>query len=153
MTTDPPCCPGTAEQWKAIPGHPHYEASDHGRVRNVRTMRVLRPQRHTRGYLKVTLGRRPGETTQPQITVHRAVALAWVPLPIGDLFAQWHVDHIDFTRRNNHATNLRWLRAEHNRHRYHRDAIAADEQAATETPPMSAAEQAEYDARWAAAGW
>ena len=144
-----PCdqCEGAPEVWAAIPGHP-YEASTHGRVRNARNGHVLAPCGHTRGYRKVHLG------VARQITVHRAVALAHLPLPHGgDLFTAWDVDHRDFTRTHNHLSNLRWMPADKNRRRYLRDAIAADEAAEQETPPMTPDELAAYEASLADGGW
>lgn len=136
------------EVWKPIPGHPKYEASTLGRVRNATTGHVLKPQPNTRGYLKVHLGR------SVQMKVHRAVALAHIPLPDGgDLFTAWEVDHLDFNRTNNRRSNLRWLPHENNRHRYLRHALEHEAATEMETPPMTAQELAEYESWHATAGW
>ena len=59
----------------------------------------LKPHVHTTGYLRVALGRKV------QKYVHRLVASAFHPNP-NDLP---QVDHIDGNRKNNAASNLRWV--------------------------------------------
>lgn len=89
------------EIWRPTTRHDCYEVSSHGRVRRVDSDRVLRPAPTNRGYLKVHLGARV------QVYVHTLVCETFHgPRPPGH-----HVDHIDFDRTNNHATNLRWLHA------------------------------------------
>lgn len=92
-------------EWQPCPGFPAYEVSDTGLVRRVLpgpgavVGRVLKPQRHMKGYQKVSL------TGRKQRLVHQLVCEAFHgPPPPGH-----DVDHIDFDRANNHATNLRWL--------------------------------------------
>lgn len=46
-----------SEQWKRAPEFPGYEVSDQGRIRNVKTGRVLRAHRGLNGYLQVKLVR------------------------------------------------------------------------------------------------
>jgi hypothetical protein len=138
-----------SEEWRPIPGHPRYEASNHGRVRNVETGRVLKPQADGRGYLKVHLGR------AVQVKVHRVIAMAWVALPHGVTIAglaAWDADHLDFCRTNNHPSNLRWASIPDNRARWEKGRARRDG-AGDETAPLSAEEQAAYDAAWEAGGW
>lgn len=88
------------ECWRPVAGHPRYLVSDRGNVMRVGG-RVLKPQRTSRGYLKVALGR------SNQVYVHALVCETFHgPRPPGH-----HVDHIDFDRTNNAAENLRWLHA------------------------------------------
>lgn len=98
-------CPTRAalsELWRPIAGHPGYEVSWDGRVRNARTGHVLKPQQAKGGhYTKVNLGR------SCQMQVHQLVATAWHgPAPAGRPHV---VDHIDNHGARNCATNLRWL--------------------------------------------
>jgi len=108
---------------KQIPGwEGYYAASDTGEIisleRRVKLRngqvrlyqrRVLR-QTAVRGYLKVAL-RRPG--IKKDMTVHRAVLLAWVPQH-GD---RAQVNHIDGNKHNNRLDNLEWCtQAENNEH-------------------------------------
>ena len=94
------------EEWREVEGYP-YEVSSLGRVR--RGGRVLAPRRHSHGYHRVcfSVG---GVSTDAYI--HRLVCEAFHgPPPYPD----HHADHIDGTRDNNHASNLRWLSPSENR--------------------------------------
>lgn len=138
------------EQWRPIPGHGQYEASDRGRIRNARTRRVLKPMLTRRGYLKVDLGSRARNRE-----IHRLVCLTWHgPPPV----ETDHADHIDFDRTNNAAENLRWLRAHLNIGRQLRYGprgweLLGDEEAPDDHVPLSDDERAALDDRIAAAGW
>jgi hypothetical protein len=93
----------TAERWKLCAMHAGYLVSDQGRVRRIGGG-ILTPQRSSRGYAKLHLGR------QLQASVHVLVAATFLgPRPLGH-----HVDHLDFDRWNNAASNLRYLRAAEN---------------------------------------
>lgn len=86
-------------RWKSIPGWP-YEAGDDGRIRNARTGRVLRQQRHKGGYLNVQLWSGGRFWT---VGVHQLVALAFIgPAPSDS----HEVRHGDGVRTNNHLDNL-----------------------------------------------
>lgn len=101
----------TAETWRPIPGHPHYEASDQGRIRSIDRIiaqrdgrsrqhrgRVLRPQTAGAGYHHVFLGARVNRY------VHRLVLEAFVgPCPDG-----MEVCHGPGGSTDNRLVNLRW---------------------------------------------
>lgn len=97
------------ERWKAIPGHEHYEASTHGRVRRVGSKReALKPYRSGKikpgkqCYLKVGLSQN-GERKQE--FVHRLVWITWRgPIPEGR-----EVNHRDTDKTNNALSNLELL--------------------------------------------
>lgn len=92
------------EVYRAIPGHPNYEVSDHGNVRN--RNKVLRGCNHTHGYKQVNL---PPAGTQ---LIHKLVMLAFVgPPPEGQ---PW-VNHKDGDKTNNHLSNLEYGTAKWNR--------------------------------------
>lgn len=88
------------EEWRQITGWPLYEVSDHGRVRNVRSMNLLKPVIGWHGYLGVGLysGSRIGSTQR----IHRLVAAAF----IGFIQPGMEVNHIDGDKRNNNIDNL-----------------------------------------------
>lgn len=86
--------------WRAIPGYEgEYEVSDDGRVRNVRTMHVLRPSLNGPGYRQVNLHVDGVRKTR---AVHALVAEAFIgPRPDGLV-----TRHLDGDELNNHPSNL-----------------------------------------------
>ena len=87
------------EHWKAIKKNPNYEVSDLGRVRNVKTGRVLKTFTSCGGYLRVDLGR------NCRVKVHRLVALAFC----GPRRGRPVVNHKNRDRHDNRACNLEWV--------------------------------------------
>lgn len=91
-----------SEIWRSVPGFEGlYEVSDLGRVRNARTLKVLRQRADSDGYLLVDLFKGARHT----VKVHRAVALAFHGDPPEGMPT---VDHCNGIRRDNRAVNLRW---------------------------------------------
>lgn len=139
--------PHAGEVWRLSPRHPGYLVSDHGRVRRIGGG-ILRPQRTTRGYLKVHLGRRC------QVSLHVLVAETFHgPRPLGH-----HADHLDYDRHNNRAENLRWLPALVNSVRWAgreggRNVWETPDDVPVDYVPLSEAEEAAYAEQVAAAGW
>jgi len=98
-------------EWRGVPGYEKdYEVSNTGEVRSLNFHQQkgliwpLRPQTNTHGYLQVRLKR-------TLFTIHRLVALAFLPNPHG----LPEVDHIDRNKSNNNVTNLRWVTLSQNR--------------------------------------
>ena len=89
-----------AEMWKPIALDHGYAVSSHGRVRNARTLGLLKPWCAGAGYLYVALNRSGIKTG-----VHRLVAFAFLGHAPS---AQHEVAHNDGDPKNNHAGNLRW---------------------------------------------
>lgn len=95
------------EEWKEIPGHPKYEASSEGRLRNKKTKRLLNFSKKIcgAGYYNSSLG------GNADIMVHKAVALAF----LGEQPTSKHqVNHKNRNRFDNRAENLEWLTAKEN---------------------------------------
>lgn len=91
------------ESWKEIEGYGgRYQISDCGRVWNVATQQMMKPQMKKTGYYSVNL-MKPNKKIVTE-RVHRLVAL---------YFCQKHegcnvVNHLDSNKTNNHAENLEW---------------------------------------------
>lgn len=85
------------ERWLPVVGaEGRYEISDHGRCRNAKTGRTLKPNMGAQGYNRYNLPR--------PITVHTLVLTAFTgPRPEG-LCSR----HLDGNPLNNHISNLRW---------------------------------------------
>lgn len=89
------------EAWLPVVDWP-YEVSNHGRVRNSRTGRLLKLIPHKSGYLNVQLWCKMKYRT---FLVHRLVANAFLgPAPSDE----HEVAHGDANMHNNRASNLRW---------------------------------------------
>jgi hypothetical protein len=87
--------------WKQIAKYPNYEVSTEGEVRNSKTNKILKFFL-ANGYCNIKLY---NEINRKHKSVHRLVALAFLPLVEGKLF----VDHIDRNKLNNNVSNLRWV--------------------------------------------
>lgn len=98
------------EVWRPIVGFEGiYEVSSEGRVKRVKdgANNILKPFPNKKGYLIVDLrdcGRRWS------VQVHRLVALAFIPNPMGYL----EINHIDENKKNNAAINLEWCTRQYN---------------------------------------
>jgi hypothetical protein len=89
------------EEWKVYPELSNYEVSSLGRVRNIKTGRILANNVDKDGYFYVGLYQ---DKKKYRRNIHRLVALTFIPnpdnLPI--------VDHINQDRQDNRVENLRW---------------------------------------------
>lgn len=95
------------EVWLLIPGFPDYEVSDRGRVRNARTLRLLKPQpnRKRHPYYRVKLGR-------ARMYVHVAVLEAFE----GPRWTGEDALHLNDDTSDNRLDNLKWGPISANRH-------------------------------------
>ena len=99
------------EYFRAVSEFTNYEISSVGRVRNVKTGRILKSFDNGSGYLMSKLYKDRKGTS---VAIHKLVAAAFVDNPEGKRC----VDHIDSNRRNNNWENLRPATcAENNRNR------------------------------------
>lgn len=91
------------EQWKPIEGYEEtYEVSSLGNVRNIRTGRLLKLLKHSKGYRRVHLHLNGCRTTY---YVHRLVAYQFIP----NVSNKPEVNHIDGQKTNNVVQNLEWV--------------------------------------------
>lgn len=100
------------EIWKIIEDYPNYEVSNLGRVRNIKTGRVLRLSLQKDGYQHVSLCLK-GKIKHTLI--HRLVANAFIP----NSENRKEVNHISGIKTDNRVENLEWnTRSENVYHSY-----------------------------------
>lgn len=91
----------TDEEWRPVVGHPGYEVSDHGRVRNRSTGRVQSPKPHPKsGRIKATFGRGAGKRESVQRVVLRAF--------VGEPPPGYEASHLNGACTDNRLANLAW---------------------------------------------
>lgn len=91
-------------EWLSLSTHPLYEVSKEGQVRNAATGKILAGGTDRDGYSFVLVSQ-GGE--RKNLKVHRLVALVWLPSESQKTYVQ----HVDGNRKNNSASNLRWVTA------------------------------------------
>ena len=85
------------EKWKKIEKHPHFEVSDMGNVRSLRTGRMVKQRAHKGAYRICTLDCKSA-------MVHRLVGEAFLgPKPEG-----WDTRHLNGKGHDNRAKNLKY---------------------------------------------
>lgn len=114
------------EIWKSIKDYESiYEVSNHGRVRSLDRMelmkngvtrrrrgKVLSAKRNNKDYIKVDLAKSGINKTN---AIHRLVAIHFIK----GYDESKQVNHIDGNKQNNHHSNLEWVTAsENNKHAY-----------------------------------
>jgi hypothetical protein len=90
------------EIWRDIIGYEGlYQVSTMGRVKNLKTGKILKPVKNKQGYMYVCLSKNGQRKT---FKVHRLVAQAFLkPVPGKDF-----VNHLDEDKTNNHYSNLEY---------------------------------------------
>lgn len=103
------------EIWKEIQGFEGlYAVSNRGRVKNLKSGRILKNRIDSFGYAMVYIHK--GDGKPKNIKVHKLVAKTFIPNP--DNLPQ--INHIDECKTNNNVENLEWLSASQNvRHSAH----------------------------------
>jgi hypothetical protein len=85
-----------------------YEINKLGEIRKISTNKILKYRYDKDGYKKTTL---TYKGKQKNISIHRAVALMFIP---NDILERKYVDHIDRNILNNSYKNLRWVTSKEN---------------------------------------
>ncbi len=90
------------DEFTTIKNYPDYEMTICGKIRNVKTKRILKPRLDKiKGYLKVNLYK---DKKMYTIEIHRLVGVNLISNPNNLKY----IDHIDRNRLNNNVKNLRW---------------------------------------------
>lgn len=89
-------------EWRTIPEFPKYQVTRDGRVRNAKTLHVLKPTLSGAGYHVVGLLKDGKQYSSRQIS--RLVLMAYSPTDNPKLYAL----HYDGNPLNNNLSNLRW---------------------------------------------
>ena len=105
------------EVWRDVEDYPNYQVSNLGKVRNVKTHRILSAGYTKNGYQFVALSKSDGKPKY--YLIHRLVAYAFIPIPQTYLNKGYsketlQVDHIDENKQNNSVANLQWLTIKEN---------------------------------------
>jgi hypothetical protein len=94
------------EIWREIDDY-DYSASNFGRIKSIKTGRILKPRKDKDEYLRVNLYK---DGIQKTLKVHRLVANAFIFNPENKSC----VDHINNDITNNNIRNLRWATVKEN---------------------------------------
>ena len=95
------------ETFVKVVGFENYEVSNLGKVRNMKTGKILKPILRRDGYLVLCLY---GHNKQKHLLLHRIIATAFVDNPD----EKPCVNHIDENKTNNDLSNLEWCTAKEN---------------------------------------
>lgn len=104
----------TKETWKPITctDNVKYEVSSKGKVRNLKTGRILKPFYNTQGYAMVDLTRASSDKAKRTLKlVHRLVAQTFIP---NNDQSKTLINHKDENPRNNSVANLEWCTYKYN---------------------------------------
>ena len=89
------------ENWQIISLYPKYQASNLGKIRNTKTLQVLKPYLTNRGYHTVGFW---VDGKKKRLSVHRLVAMTFLPNPE----ELPEVNHINGCKTDNNLCNLEW---------------------------------------------
>ncbi len=92
---------GNRETFRAVSGYPNYEISSHGRIRNVKSGRILKQAQDSNGYMRISLS---FDNKSRMMSIHRLVAINF----LDNIDDKSCVDHKDNDKSNNSVDNLRF---------------------------------------------
>ena len=95
------------EEWRTISEYENYQISNMGRVKNIKTEKILKPSIDKRGYCRASLYK---DGMVSKFSIHRLVAHEFLENPNEELY----IDHMDRNCSNNCINNLRWVSSSQN---------------------------------------
>ena len=95
------------ETFVKIEGFDNYEVSNLGKVRNIKSGRILKPSLNKNGYLRLWLCK---NNKRKHLYLHRIIATAFIDNPD----EKPCVNHIDENKLNNDLSNLEWCTVREN---------------------------------------
>lgn len=95
------------ETFVKIEGFDNYEVSNLGKVRNIKSGRILKPSLNKNGYLRLWLCE---NNKRKHLYLHRIIATAFIDNPD----EKPCVNHIDENKLNNDLSNLEWCTVREN---------------------------------------
>ena len=104
------------EEWKTIEKFNNYSISNYGRVKRLKTNRILKSGRKPKGYLHVSLSQ---DGIQKNCSVHRLVAEAF----LGPCPKNKEVNHIDGNKEHNYDFNLQYVTHKENMNHASRNGL------------------------------
>ena len=93
---------GKEEKWEIINSFPNYMISTYGRIKSIKTNKLLKPYISKRGYAYIGLTK---DKKAYNCQIHRLVAQTFIENPLNKPC----VNHIDYNKINNNVDNLEWV--------------------------------------------
>ncbi len=105
------------EIWKPIKDYPNYEISNLGKVKNIKTNKLISVSVHKHGHHVVRLW---SNSKTRLFNIYRLLAIHFIPNPEN----KREVNHIDGNRMNFELSNLEWVTASENMKHSFRTGLA-----------------------------
>lgn len=100
------------EKWKQNKTYPNYEVSTKGKIRNIKTGRILKTRINSRGYEQVCLHTNNIQHTKK---IHRLVASTYLQDDTNDInYDMLDINHKDGNKLNNSVDNLEYCSRKYN---------------------------------------
>ena len=90
-----------------------YEISNKGRIYSIKSDTILRPIKKHNGYYRVNLSSKK-KGKQKEYSIHRLVAIHFIPLPEGYTLEELQVNHKKGDKSKNGAKDLEWVTSSEN---------------------------------------